>query len=290
MGTSGVNMACAETGHITTVSNEGNIRMATTLPRVHVAFMGMERIVARLDEYEIILRAAVPGAAAQSMGTYVSYIGGPAPAGGSGRTGRASPGDRRQRPQAGSSPTRSSGRCLCCVRCAPCLNVCPVYAKIGGHAYGFAYSGPVGAVVTPLLTGINRAKRPVLRGDPLRGLHGRLLDEHRPAAHAARSAGEARLRRPAVASRTGQPWPRDWPIGPGHGSSAIAVSTSSGSSWQLSGRKLLPSKKGMIRRLPPPVQGWTQSRDLHPLAEETFMERLAEKKVRRNRQFMNGHP
>jgi len=77
MGTSGVNIACAETGHITTVSNEGNIRMATTLPRVHVAFMGMERIVARLDEYEILLRLLCRGAAAQTMATYVSYIGGP---------------------------------------------------------------------------------------------------------------------------------------------------------------------------------------------------------------------
>ena len=78
MGISGCNLACAETGHITTVSNEGNIRMATTLPRVHVAFMGMERIVADLKDHEILFRLLSMGAAAQEMAGYVSYIGGPA--------------------------------------------------------------------------------------------------------------------------------------------------------------------------------------------------------------------
>jgi len=77
MGISGCNLACAETGHITTVSNEGNIRMATTLPKIHVVFMGMERIVARLEDHDILLRLLATGAAAQKMAVYVSYIGGP---------------------------------------------------------------------------------------------------------------------------------------------------------------------------------------------------------------------
>jgi L-lactate dehydrogenase complex protein LldF len=77
MGISGCNIACAETGHITTVSNEGNIRMAATLPRVHVALMGMERITARLSDHDSLLRLLTRGAAAQNMAAYVSYIGGP---------------------------------------------------------------------------------------------------------------------------------------------------------------------------------------------------------------------
>ena len=78
MGISGCNLACAETGHITTVSNEGNIRMATTLPKIHVAVMGMERIVANLEEQQAILRLMSMGAAGQQIGGYVSYVGGPA--------------------------------------------------------------------------------------------------------------------------------------------------------------------------------------------------------------------
>ena len=77
MGVTGCNLACAETGHITTVSNEGNIRMSSTLPRIHVAIMGMERVTARLEDHDILFRLLARGAAAQNMATYVSYIGGP---------------------------------------------------------------------------------------------------------------------------------------------------------------------------------------------------------------------
>jgi L-lactate dehydrogenase complex protein LldF len=77
MGISGCHLACAETGHITTVSNEGNMRMTTTLPRVHVAFMGMERILADLQGHQVLFRLLALGAAAQNMADYVSYIGGP---------------------------------------------------------------------------------------------------------------------------------------------------------------------------------------------------------------------
>jgi L-lactate dehydrogenase complex protein LldF len=271
MGTSGVNMACAETGHITTVSNEGNIRMATTLPQVHVAFMGMERIVARLDEYEILLRLLCRGAAAQRIGTYVSYIGGP------------------RRPGESDGPEEfhlvviDNGRSriladpqfremLCCIRCAACLNVCPVYAKIGGHAYGFAYTGPVGAVVTPLLTGINRAKD-LCQGETLCGA---CMDA---------CPVNIDLPRMLLALREklayGDP---GWQVEPASRAEALAYKA-----WSLlirnrrvyevllkmaaAAQRLLPHAAGMIRRLPPPVRGWTQGRDLHPLARETFMER-----------------
>ncbi len=271
MGTSGVNMACAETGHITTVSNEGNIRMATTMPRVHVAFMGMERIVARLDEYEIILRLLCRGAAAQTMGTYASYIGGPR------RAGESDGPDEFHLVVIDNGRSRILAdpqfrEMLCCIRCAACLNVCPVYGKIGGHSYGFAYSGPVGAVVTPLLTGINRAKD-LCCGETLCGA---CMDACSMAID---------LPRMLLALREklayGDP---QWQVQPASRAEGLAYR---GWSWLIrnrrlyelglrlaaAGQKLLPQQQGMLRRLPPPVQGWTQSRDLHPLAEETFMER-----------------
>jgi L-lactate dehydrogenase complex protein LldF len=277
MGTSGVNMACAETGHITTVSNEGNIRMATTLPRVYVAFMGMERIVARLDEYEIILRLLCRGAAAQTMSTYASYIGGP-----------RRPGDS-DGPDEFHLIVIDNGRrriladpqfreMLCCIRCAACLNVCPVYGKIGGHSYGFAYSGPVGAVVTPLLTGINRAKD-LCQGETLCGA---CMDA---------CSMNIDLPRMLLALREKLAYgDAAWQVEPASRLDGLAYR---GWSWLIrnrrlyelflksavAGQKLLPRKHGWIRRLPPPVKGWTQSRDLHPLAERTFMERWRKKKV-----------
>jgi L-lactate dehydrogenase complex protein LldF len=271
MGTSGVNMACAETGHITTVSNEGNIRMSTTLPRVHVAFMGMERIVARLDEYEIVLRLLCRGAATQNMATYVSYIGGP------------------RRPEDSDGPEEfhlvilDNGRSriladpqfremLCCIRCAACLNVCPVYGKIGGHAYGFAYCGPVGAVVTPLLTGINRAKD-LCQGETLCG--------------ACKDACPINIDLPrmllALREKLAYGDP-DWQVEPANRIEGLIFKAWSmiigrRRSYDLClkfmrfGQKFLPRTGALIRRLPPPVNGWTLNRDLHPIAGESFMER-----------------
>lgn len=157
MGITGCNLACAETGHIALLSNEGNIRMATTLPRVHVAIMGMERVAATLADHDILLRLLARGAAGQKMAGYVSHISGPRQAG------------HPDGPEAFYLIILDNGRSriladdrfremLCCIRCGACLNVCPVYAKIGGHAYGSTYCGPVGAVVTPLLKGINDFK------------------------------------------------------------------------------------------------------------------------------------
>ncbi|MBW2409225.1 MAG: iron-sulfur cluster-binding protein [Deltaproteobacteria bacterium] len=271
MGTSGCNLACAETGHIAVLSNEGNIRMSTTLPRVHMVFMGMERIVARLEDHEVLVRLLCRAAAAQTMSTYVSYIGGPRYAGqadgpdefhvvvlDNGRSRMLADEDFREM--------------LCCIRCAACLNVCPVYGKIGGHAYGFAYSGPVGAVVTPLLVGINRAKDLCL-GETLCGA----CQDQCPvnidiprmllALRAKLAEGDA-----------------DWGVTPVNRTEALMFNIWS---WLLRrrpiydraikiaslGQKLMPQKNGMLRRLPPPMSGWTRSRDIRPIADESFIRR-----------------
>ncbi len=280
MGISGVNMACAETGHITVVSNEGNIRMATTLPRIHMAFMGMERIVARLDEYEILLRLLCRGAAAQAMATYVSYIGGP-----------RQPGES-DGPDAFHLVILDNGRSriladprfreiLYCLRCAACLNVCPVYGKIGGHAYGFTYSGPVGAVVTPLLTGIHRARH-LCQGETLCGA----CTDACPAA--------IDIPRMLLVLREQLAYgDDDWQVKPAGRFERWAYRLWS---WVIRRRdiyeravklasiiqKCLPRSGEMIRRLPPPFHGWTQNRDITPLAKETFIRAWRKKKPGRN--------
>jgi L-lactate dehydrogenase complex protein LldF len=271
MGISGCNLACAETGHITTVSNEGNIRMATTLPRVHVAFMGMERVTARLEDHDILFRLLSRGAAAQHLAGYISYIGGPRQTG------------QMDGPEAFYLIIIDNGRSkiladtefreiLCCIRCAACLNVCPVYGKIGGHAYGSAYSGPVGAVVTPLLAGIERAKDLFL-GETLCGAckDACPVDIDLPRMLLAL---RARLVRGGADRSTGggitveKVFYRAW-------SAAIynrrvyagLMRTASMAQRPITGAG------GMIHHLPFPFDGWTRSRDLKPLTSKSFMER-----------------
>jgi L-lactate dehydrogenase complex protein LldF len=270
MGTSGCNLACAETGHIVTVSNEGNIRMSTTLPRVHIAIMGMERVAARLEDHDMFLRLLCRGAAAQNIATYVSYIGGPRLPG------------QADGPQEFHLVILDNGRSriladeefremLYCIRCAACLNVCPVYAKIGGHAYGYAYCGPVGAVVTPLLVGVNRAKDLCL-GETLCGACQDICPVN------------INIPRMLLALRTklaeGDP---AWGVKAADRKEKLIMH---GWSWMIRnravydralqlaalGQKFLPQKDGMLHRLPPPISGWTQGRNIRPLAKESFIQ------------------
>lgn len=152
MGISGCNFAVAESGTVCLVTNEGNGRMVTSLPRVHVVLMGMERIVPTLKDLGVMLQLLARSATGQKMSTYTSLITGPR------RTGCAGG------PEALHVVILDNGRSqalegemaeiLYCIRCAACLNACPVYRSIGGHAYGSVYPGPVGSVVSPILGGI----------------------------------------------------------------------------------------------------------------------------------------
>jgi L-lactate dehydrogenase complex protein LldF len=274
MGVSGCNLACAETGHITTVSNEGNIRMSTTLPRVHIAFMGMERVVDRLADHALLFRLLSNAAAAQKMAGYISYIGGPRAA------------FQADGPEAFHLVILDNGRSriladpefreiLCCIRCAACLNVCPVYGKIGGYAYGYPYSGPVGAVVTSLLVGLDRAKH-LYFGETLCG--------------ACKSACPVDIDLPRMLLALRRRWAEgradDLFRGRGDRLEALAMNA-----WgELSrhprlyqgarrlavlAQALLPQRGGQITRLPPPLDGWTRRRDLPRLARQGFIEKWA---------------
>ncbi|HEY2636780.1 MAG TPA: lactate utilization protein B, partial [Solirubrobacteraceae bacterium] len=149
LGITGVNLAVAETGTLLTVSNEGNARMSMSMPPVHIAVMGMERVVTDWAEADLLLALLGRAGAGVSFPTYVSAITGPR---------RSGEGDGPEelhlvivdngRSNILSSPSREA---LNCIRCGACLNACPVYRKMGGHAYGWVYSGPIGAVIAPLL-------------------------------------------------------------------------------------------------------------------------------------------
>ena len=152
IGISGVNMAIAETGTICVVENEGNGRLVTALPRVHVAVMGMERIVADWDDAAHLLQVLPMAAIADDAATYVNLV-----------TGPRRPGEH-DGPEELHVVVLDGGRsaligtefeeALHCIRCGACLYACPMWKTVGGQAYGSPYSGPIGAVITPLLEGL----------------------------------------------------------------------------------------------------------------------------------------
>ena len=155
VGVSGVNHAVAESGAICIVTNEGNARMCTSMPPVHVAIMGMERVVGTWDELAVILSLLARSATGQKLTQYTSLINGPKRAG------------EIDGPTESHLVILDNGRsnilgtryqaALHCIRCGACLNVCPVYRQLGGHAYDPVYSGPIGAVLLPLIKGTAEA-------------------------------------------------------------------------------------------------------------------------------------
>jgi L-lactate dehydrogenase complex protein LldF len=149
MGITGVNFAVADTGSLVLVTNEGNGRMVTSLPRVHVAMMGMERVVNTWDQLDLLLQLLVRSATGQRLSSYTSIVTGPR------RAGEPDGPDELHLVILDNGRSALLGteydEMLACIRCGACLNVCPVYRQVGGHAYGWVYSGPMGAVLTPLL-------------------------------------------------------------------------------------------------------------------------------------------
>jgi L-lactate dehydrogenase complex protein LldF len=155
VGITGANFGVCETGTICLVTNEGNGRLVSSLPRVHVAILGMERLVPTLAELAVLLKLLARSGTGQRLTTYTTLI-----------TGPRRPGEV-DGPEELHVVVLDNGRSnlrrgryremLACIRCGACLNVCPVYRKTGGGAYGPVYSGPMGAVLAPLLVGIERA-------------------------------------------------------------------------------------------------------------------------------------
>ncbi|MBL8795803.1 MAG: iron-sulfur cluster-binding protein [Planctomycetia bacterium] len=153
---SGANFGVAQTGTIVLVTNEGNGRLTTTWPRVHVALMGMEKVIPRFTDLPVFLKLLARAATGQTLSVYTTVI-----------TGPRKPGELdgpeefhlvlldNGRSRILGTPYRES---LQCIRCGACLNACPVYRRIGGHAYGGVYSGPIGSVLTPLYDSVTENK------------------------------------------------------------------------------------------------------------------------------------
>lgn len=151
IGITGCNFAVAESGSVTFVTNEGNARMVTALPDTQIAVMGMERIVPGWEELDVLVSLLTRASVGQALTSYVTAVTG------------VREEDESDGPTEYHLVIIDNGRSkilgtefqsiLHCIRCAACINVCPVYRQVGGHAYGSIYPGPVGAVLTPLLDG-----------------------------------------------------------------------------------------------------------------------------------------
>ncbi|MEN1967193.1 LutB/LldF family L-lactate oxidation iron-sulfur protein [Lentibacillus sp. N15] len=151
IGITGCNFAVAESGAITFVTNEGNARMVTSLPDTQISVMGLERVVPTWEELDVLVSLLTRSAVGQKLTSYVTSI-----------TGTRLEGET-DGPEEYHLVIVDNGRskilgsefqsALHCIRCAACINVCPVYRHVGGHAYGSVYPGPIGAVLTPLLDG-----------------------------------------------------------------------------------------------------------------------------------------
>jgi L-lactate dehydrogenase complex protein LldF len=158
VGISGVNFGVSETGTIVIVENEGNIRLTTSLPRIHIAVMGIEKVIPQFADLDVFLKLLPRSGTGQRLTTYQSFITGT-------KRNADDEGpeelhivilDNGRSRMLAHPVTRQS---LACIRCGACLNACPVYQQIGGHAYGSVYPGPIGAVITPQLIGLEKTKQ-----------------------------------------------------------------------------------------------------------------------------------
>jgi L-lactate dehydrogenase complex protein LldF len=157
LGLSGANFLVAETGTLVLVTNEGNGRMCTTLPELHVAVVGIDKVVPDWESLTVLLKLLARSATGQKITTYTSFITGP-------RRSEREGGPRELhlvlldngRSRMLADPT--TRETLKCIRCGCCLNVCPVYKSVGGYAYGWFISGPIGAIFTPQMLGTKAAR------------------------------------------------------------------------------------------------------------------------------------
>ena len=153
LGISGANFLSADTGSLTICTNEGNGRFCTSAPRIHVAFAGIEKLLPRMEHLGVLLKVLARSSTGQPLTVYTHTVTGP----------------KRDHEPDGPEQVHivlvdngrtevldeESREMLRCIRCGACLNACPVYRKIGGHSYGAVYSGPIGAILTPMLKGLD---------------------------------------------------------------------------------------------------------------------------------------
>ncbi len=274
MGVSGCNFAIAETGTVAIVTNEGNGRMTAGLPRVYVAVMGIEKVVPTVEDAFLQYQALCRSATGQQCSVYLTMTSGPR------RMGEADGPEEFHVVLLDNGRSdmlvRGYGEALLCLRCGACLNVCPVYREIGGHAYGSTYSGPIGAVISPLL-------------------YNEVVDVHK-LPHASTLCGACReacpvkidLPRLLLDLRAEQAAEHETPRFERAAIQAFVRSMSSRRSYENAGRLASLGSNvfaglsgGSLKFMPPPFSAWTQSRDFPPFAKRSFREQWAARQAQR---------
>jgi L-lactate dehydrogenase complex protein LldF len=251
---SGANFGIAETGSIAVVESEGNGRMCLTLPRTLITVMGVEKLLPTWRDLEVFLQLLPRSSTGERMNPYTSVWTGPT----EGQTFHVVLLDNGRTATLSDPKGRDALRCI---RCSACLNSCPVYERTGGHAYGSIYPGPIGAVLSPQLTGV--AANPTL---PFASSLCGVCYDVCPVAIDIPSM-LVHLRGEVVASK-----------GPTAESAAMRVAAaamSNPSRWRRFLRlgrlgRLLGRRSGRISKLPPPLSHWTASRDLPLPPQHTF--------------------
>ena len=270
MGISGGNFGVAETGSLCICTNEGNGRLTTTVPRVHVALMGIERLVPTLADLGVMLQVLGRSATGQKLTVYSNIISGPCRRDGSDSTHGESDGPEHLHivlVDNGRSQLLGGelAEILYCIRCGACLNACPVYQQIGGHAYGSVYPGPVGAVLTPGLRGL-AAWHDLPQASSLCG--------------ACREICPVRIDIPRMLLSL-RDQTTTMGLSPAWATSGLwlfrqaAVRPRLFRMAQAMARRVTRAmaRDGWIRRLPAHLSRWTRQRDFPEFAERTFMDR-----------------
>jgi L-lactate dehydrogenase complex protein LldF len=269
VGLSGVNFGVAATGSVCLVTNEGNGRLCTSVPPIHIAVMGIERLVPTIEDLGVMLDVLARSATGQALTVYTNIITGPR---------RAADPDGPEQLHVvlvdnGRSRVLGSelAEILYCIRCGACLAACPVYETIGGHAYGAVYPGPVGAVVTPALDGLGpwtelphasslcgacREACPVRIDIPRM-----LLALRRSTAEEGYSPAWLRL-----ALRL-------------HASLAVRPRLYRAALRMAAWLGALVARDGFIERLPGPLAAWTASRSFRVPARRSFLAEVARRKA-----------
>ncbi len=270
LGISGANFLVAETGTLVIITNEGNGRLCTSAPRIHIGITGMEKVIPSIQDLAVFLRLLPRSATGQRITSYVSMVSGP----------------RRSEDEDGPEEFHlvlvDNGRSrlladpdlresLYCIRCGACLNICPVYGKVGGHAYGWVYPGPIGSIVSPALVGLKEAKD---------------LPQASSLCGACREVCPIRINIPRMLLHLRHRMAES-PLDSDNSATTAERQAARGYSWLMSSPAALTaaSKLGRLvqkpfvsdgklgQRVPLPlVSRWTESRDLPAMPRRTFRE------------------
>jgi L-lactate dehydrogenase complex protein LldF len=266
MGISGANFAIAETGMISITENEGNARLTTSLPKVHVAIVGIEKVLPGLSDLALFLPMLATAGAGQPITGYNTLYGGP-----------RQPGepdgpeefhvvllDNRRTELLADAEQRDA---LHCIRCGACLNVCPIFKNVGGHSYGTTYQGPIGSVITPHLRGLQDWKH-LSQASSLCGACTETcpvrINLHHHLLHNRRNAVKGRPARLEKLVQTGfvfvmrRPGLYEW---------AARL-----------GRILQPFQRLVRGTVLDPLRAWTKTRSFPPVARKSFRQLWRERK------------